>query len=612
MAFARGMVRYRAREHTMPSCIEDYALIGDCLTAGLVARDGSLDWLCLPRFDSGACFAALLGTPENGRWQIAPAKELTKVERRYRPGTLILETTFETDTGAATLIDFMTPRVEQPELIRIVTGKRGKVPMHMELTLRCDYGSLVPWVRRTDRGLRALAGPDGIVVDTHVAMHGRDLKTYAEFTVAEGHKVPFVMQWFPSHRTEPPMIDPARRLAETDKWWRDWSTRCCADEPWADAVQRSLITLKALIYAPTGGIVAAPTTSVPEQLGGVRNWDYRYCWLRDASLTLFSLMRSGYSEEAGAWRNWLLRAVAGQPSQVNIMYGIAGERRLTEIELPWLSGYEGAKPVRVGNAAHSQFQLDVFGELMAALHLARRESVSNDGEGDAWRVQREMADYLEKAWKEPDEGIWEVRGPRRHFTHSKVMAWLAFDRLIKSAEQFGLDGPVDRWKQHRSAVHDEVCTKGFEPKRNTFVQYYGAETLDASLLMIPMVGFLPPSDPRVAGTVAAIERELLHDGFVQRYPTETHVDGLPPGEGAFLACTFWLVDAYALLGKEDKARALFERLLALRNDVGLLSEEYDVKAKRLVGNFPQAFSHIGLVNSAHYLVHGRGPHNHHG
>jgi GH15 family glucan-1,4-alpha-glucosidase len=594
----------------MAARIEDYALIGDCLTAGLVCRDGSLDWLCFPRFDSAACFAALLGTPEHGRWLLAPASDSPKITRRYRDRTLILETTFETPEGAVTLVDCMPPRVDEPELIRVVVGRRGQVRMQMELIMRFDYGSIVPWVRRTPRGLRAVGGPDAIVVDTPVEMRGQDLKTYADFTVAEGEQVPFVLRWYASHESEPQPIDPLARLAETEKWWQDWSTRCCSAEAWREPVLRSLITLKALTYAPTGGIVAAPTTSLPEQIGGVRNWDYRFCWVRDASFTLFSLLRAGFHDEAKAWRDWLLRAVAGKPSQLNIMYGIAGERRLTEIELKWLPGYENSRPVRIGNAAHDQFQLDVFGELMAALHLDRKIEETRDE--DAWHVQQAMAEFLEKAWKEPDEGIWEVRGPRRHFTHSKVMAWVAFDRLIRSAERFHLEGPLDRWRAHREAIHAEVCSHGFDASRNTFVQYYGAKDLDASLLMIPMVGFLPPSDPRVAGTVAAIERELTVDGFVRRYPTESHIDGLPPGEGAFLVCTFWLADNYALLGRYDQARAVFERLLSLRNDVGLLAEEYDVKRQRLVGNFPQAFSHIGLINTAHYLVHGTGPAQHGG
>jgi GH15 family glucan-1,4-alpha-glucosidase len=589
----------------MPSRIEDYALIGDCLTAGLVARDGSIDWLCFPRFDSGACFAALLGMPEHGRWQISPAGTVRGIRRRYRDATLILETEYETDDGAVTLVDCMPPRVDKPELVRLVVGRRGQVPMRMELIIRFDYGSIVPWVRRTERGLSAVAGPDAMQVHSDVALRGENLKTHAEFTVSEGQQVPFVLRWYPSHEQSPEPSDPFQRLRETESWWNEWAGRCRSKGPWRAAVLRSLITLKALTYAPTGGIVAAATTSLPEQLGGVRNWDYRYCWVRDATFTLYSLMNAGYHEEAAAWRDWLLRAVAGKPSQVNIMYGLAGERRLTEIQLDWLPGYEHSAPVRIGNAAHSQFQLDVFGELMDALYLARRSGV--DGDENAWRVQLALAAYLESAWKGPDEGIWEVRGPRRHFTHSKVMAWVAFDRMIKSAVQFKLDGPVDRWRAHRRAIHEEVCARGYDPARNTFVQYYGARELDASLLMIPLVGFLPASDPRVAGTVAAIERELTHDGFVARYPTESSVDGLPPGEGAFLACTFWLADNYALLGRDEDARRAFKRLLGLCNDVGLLAEEYDAKAGQFLGNFPQAFSHVGLINTANNLSHAHGP-----
>jgi GH15 family glucan-1,4-alpha-glucosidase len=589
----------------MPSPIEDYALIGDCLSAGLVARDGSIDWLCFPRFDSGACFAALLGKAEHGRWQIAPKEAVRKTHRRYRQGTLVLETDYETDDGAVRVIDCMPPRSGEPDLVRLVVGRRGTVTMGMDLIIRFDYGSIVPWVRHTERGLRAVGGPDAILIDTPVEMHGEELTTVAEFTVAAGQEVPFVLMWYRSHEQDPPALDAAKTVRETEQWWREWSSHCTYRGPWRGAVLRSLITLKALTYAPTGGIVAAATTSLPEQLGGVRNWDYRYCWLRDATFTLYALMHAGYHDEAAAWRDWLLRAVAGQPSQLNIMYGLAGERRLPELELDWLPGYEGSRPVRTGNAAHRQFQLDVFGEVMDSLHLARRAGV--DGEENAWRVQRTLLGYLETAWKEPDEGIWEVRGPRRHFTHSKVMAWVAFDRMITSAERFGLDGPVQRWREFRTAIHEEVCLKGFDASRNSFVQSYGARELDASLLMIPLVGFLPASDPRVAGTVAAIQRDLMADGFVARYPTESAVDGLPPGEGVFLPCSFWLADSLALMGRQAEARQLYERLLELRNDVGLLSEEYDPRAKRLVGNFPQAFTHVGLVNTAMNLAHRVGP-----
>jgi GH15 family glucan-1,4-alpha-glucosidase len=583
----------------MPSRIEDYALIGDCHTVALVGCDGSIDWLCLPRFDSGACFAALLGTPDNGRWLLAPAGPARCTGRRYREGTLVLETDFETDAGAVTVIDCMPPRTREPVLVRTVVGRRGQVPMRLELVIRCDYGSIVPWVRRTDRGIWAIAGPDALVLDTPANLRGENFKTVADFTVSAGDEMPFVLQYYRSHRHPPSPVDAADTLRVTDGWWREWSGRCQYQGPYREAVVRSLITLKALTYAPTGGIVAAATTSLPEHLGGVRNWDYRYCWLRDATFALHALMRGGYVDEARAWRDWLLRAVAGNPAQLNIMYGLAGERRLTEIVLDWLPGYEGSRPVRIGNAAHKQFQLDVFGEVTASLYLARRSGVGPNE--NAWRVQRALMDHLASVWQDPDEGIWEVRGPRRHFTHSKVMAWVAFHRAIKGVEYFGLEGPVERWRELRAAVHEEVCREGYDPARNTFVQYYGGKALDASLLMIPLVGFLPARDPRVAGTVEAIQRELVIDGFVARYPTREEVDGLPPGEGAFLACSFWMADNLALLGRLDEARACFERLLDLRNDVGLLSEEYDPTARRLVGNFPQAFSHVGLVNTAHNL-----------
>jgi GH15 family glucan-1,4-alpha-glucosidase len=589
----------------MPAHIEDYALIGDCHTAALVSRGGSIDWLCLPRFDSPACFAALLGTSEHGRWLLAPAADDSSVRRRYRDGTLVLETEFETPDGVVTVIDCMPPRSREPVLVRQVVGRRGSVPMRMELVVRFDYGSIVPWVQRTPRGLRAIAGPDSLLLDTPVPLHGENLTTVADFAVAAGQRVPFVLCWHPSYEHAPAAANAEDALRRTEDWWREWSGRCRHEGLYRDAVLRSLITLKALTYAPSGGIVAAATTSLPEQLGGVRNWDYRYCWVRDATFTLYALMGGGYVDEARAFREWLVRAVAGQPSELNIMYGIAGERRLTEFVLDWLPGYEGAKPVRVGNAAHKQFQLDVYGELMDAVYVSRRLGLQPSEEG--LRVQRALAGYLETAWKEPDEGIWEVRGPRQHFTHSKVMAWVAFDRLVKLAEHYGLEGPVDRWRQQRAAVHAEVCARGFDARRNTFVQYYGADVVDASLLMIPLVGFLPARDPRVAGTVAAVQSDLMKDGFVARYPTATGVDGLPPGEGAFLACSFWLADNLALLGRMDEARAQFERLLALQNDVGLLSEEYDPAARRLVGNFPQAFSHVGLVNTASNLTHAGGP-----
>jgi GH15 family glucan-1,4-alpha-glucosidase len=584
----------------MSSRIEDYALIGDCQTAALVARDGSIDWLCAPRFDSPACFAALLGSPEHGRWLVAPDEPERKVERRCREGTLVLETSFETDDGTVAVIDFMPPRSEVPDLVRLVEGRRGRVPMRMELVIRFDYGSVVPSVRRVDRGISAIAGPDLLTLRTDVEPKGVDFKTIAEFTVAKGQRIPFVLTWHPSHRPRPSEVDAMTALDETERWWRDWSLRRSEHGEWCEAVRRSLITLKALTYSPTGGMVAAVTTSLPEQLGGVRNWDYRFCWLRDATFTLYSLMLAGYHEEASAWREWLLRAVAGSPSQMHIMYGLAGERRLTELELPWLPGYEGSAPVRIGNAAVAQHQLDVYGEVMDSLHQCRRHGL--DPGAESWRLQAALIDFLESDWRRPDEGIWEVRGPRRHFTHSKVMAWVAFDRAVKAIEMFGLDGPVDRWRALRDEVHAQVCRDGYDPEMDAFVQSYGSKHLDASLLMIPLVGFLPASDPRMRGTVAAIERVLVTDGFVNRYTFDPNVDGLPPGEGAFLLCTFWLADTLALMGRRDDARRIFDGLLAIRNDVGLLPEAYDPFTGRHLGNFPQAFSHVGLINTAYNLA----------
>jgi GH15 family glucan-1,4-alpha-glucosidase len=589
----------------MASLIEDYALIGDCHTAALVGRDGSVDWLCFPRFDSGACFAALLGTPEHGRWLIRPANEIKGIQRRYREGTLVLETDYETQDGAVTLVDCMPPRSKEADLVRLVVGRRGQVRICMQLIIRFDYGSIVPWVRATNNGIHAVGGPDTLVLKTNVALRSDGPTITAEFTVSEGERVPFVLMWHPSHDPTPSIVDADDMISQTDQWWQRWSSRCTYKGPWRDAVLRSLITLKALTYAPTGGIVAAATTSLPEQIGGVRNWDYRHCWLRDATFTLYALMIGGYTEEADAWRNWLLRAVAGNPSQINIMYGLAGERRLTEYALGWLPGYEGSSPVLIGNAAHRQFQLDVYGEVMDALHLARRAGKEPDE--NAWRVQTALIEFLESAWTEPDEGIWEVRGPRRHFTHSKVMAWVAVDRTVKSIERFGLPGPLERCRKLRAAIHEEVCRKGFDTKRNTFVQFYGGKDLDSSLLMIPLVGFLPATDPRVRGTVKAIERDLMRDGLVARYSTKPELDGLPAGEGVFLACSFWLADNFALLGRQDDAVRLFEHLLELRNDVGLLSEEYDPSKRRLVGNFPQAFSHVSLINTATNLSRYAGP-----
>jgi GH15 family glucan-1,4-alpha-glucosidase len=585
----------------MPCRIEDYALIGDCETAALVGRDGSIDWLCWPRFDSDACFAGLLGTPENGRWRIAPRAEAVRVTRRYRPGTLILETRFETEDGAATLIDFMPLRDAHSNIVRLVVGERGTVAMCMELVIRFGYGAIVPWVTRLpDGGLRAVAGPDMLILHTPVESHGEDLRTVGEFTVAAGETVPFVLTYAPSHLPPPAPPEPAAVLASTEAFWTEWSARCHAGSLWPEAIVRSLVTLKALTYAPTGGIIAAPTTSLPEQIGGPRNWDYRFCWLRDATLTLLALMNGGYYDEAHAWRDWLLRAAAGSPNQLQIMYGIAGERRLTEWEVPWLAGYEESRPVRIGNAAHGQLQLDVYGEVMDALYLARRGGLAPDDSG--WELQKALLRHLETAWPEPDQGIWEVRAPPCHFTHSKVMAWVAFDRAIKSAEQFGLAGPLARWRMLRDTIHADICARGFNSELGSFVQCYGGTALDASLLLLPCVGFLAPNDPRIPGTVAAIERHLMIDGLVQRYSTTETDDGLPPGEGAFLACSFWLVDAYVMLGRLDDAMRLFERLTSLCNDVGLLAEEYDPIAQRMVGNFPQAFSHVALVNSAFNLT----------
>jgi GH15 family glucan-1,4-alpha-glucosidase len=589
----------------VPSRIEDYALIGDCRSAGLVSRDGSIDWLCFPRFDSGACFAALLGTPENGRWQIAPRAEATRTTRRYRDGTLVLETEIETSDGAVVLVDCMCVNAGRAAVIRLVTGRRGRVAMRTELIVRFDYGWLVPWVRRRGQGIVAVGGPDVVCLQSEVELHGENLRTVGEFHVSEGETRAFVLSWHPSQAEDPGPLDARRAVAETEAWWREWSSVCTYRGEWEEPVRRSLLTLKALTYAPTGGIVAAATTSLPEHLGGVRNWDYRFCWIRDSTFTLYAFLQNGYHDEARAWREWLLRAVAGKASQLHIMYGVAGERRLPELTLDWLPGYEGSRPVRTGNAAHGQFQLDVFGEVADTLHHARRLGLQATADG--WRVEQELLDLLESRWEEPDEGIWEVRGPRRPFTHSKMLAWVAFDRAVRDAQRFGLPGPLDRWRALRAAVHAEVCAKGYDPERGSFVQYYGSRELDASLLIMPQVGFLPAGDPRVRGTVAAVERELLEGGFVRRYTPVPGVDGLPHGEGTFLLCTFWLADAYALQGRIEEARGVFERVLALRNDVGLLSEEYDPAAQRLLGNFPQAFSHLGLVNTARNLARSDGP-----
>ena len=582
--------------------IEDYGLIGDLQTAALVSRHGCIDWLCVPRFDSAAIFAALLGDAENGHWTIQPEGDFHSPGRRYRGDTLVLETELETPSGAVRLIDFMPPRVTTPVVVRIVEGVRGRVAMDMELVLRFDYGSIVPWVRNLDGTLVGIAGPDAVALRTPVELEGRNLRTFSEFTVKAGDRVPFVLTWFPSNAPLPEPVDAEEAHADTLRYWEEWAGRCTIDSRWHDAVHRSLLTLKALTFAPTGGIVAAPTTSLPEALGGVRNWDYRYCWLRDATLTLLALVRAGYVDEAGAWRDWLLRAIAGSPEALQIMYGVAGERRLTEVELPWLAGYEASRPVRIGNGASDQRQLDVYGEVVDALYQARRQGL--EPSFDAWALTRKLLAWLESGWREPDEGIWEVRGPRRHFTHSKVMAWVAFDRAVKTIEKYGREGPLDRWRAARDEIRAEVLREGYDAERGSFVQFYGSDRLDASLLLIPLVGFLPATDERVVGTVEAIRRELLRDGFVERYRADEEnldVDGLPPGEGVFLPCSFWLATVLAQQGRRDEAVELYERLLSLRNDLGLISEEYDPERKRLVGNFPQAFTHLALVETAFTL-----------
>jgi GH15 family glucan-1,4-alpha-glucosidase len=584
------------------AAIEDYGLIGDLQTAALVSREGSIDWLCVPRFDSGAVFAALLGDSENGHWSLRPTADVRGSTRRYRGDSLVLETEFETDDGVARVIDFMPPRETKPDVVRIVEGVRGRVEMTMELVLRFDYGSIVPWVRTLDGVLVGVAGPDAVSLHTPVELEGRNLHTVSSFAVAEGDRVPFVLTWFPSHERAPKAVDAEAALRDTLAYWDEWTERCTYDGRWRDALRRSLVTLKALTYDPTGGIVAAPTTSLPEALGGVRNWDYRYCWLRDATLTLLAFVRAGYVEEAGRWRDWLLRAIAGTPDDLQIMYGVGGERRLTELELPWLGGYEGAQPVRIGNGASHQRQLDVYGEVVDALYHARVQGL--EASDDAWRMSSKVFDWLESGWREPDEGIWEVRGPRRHFTHSKVMAWVAFDRAVKTIERFGHEGPVERWRAAREEIKQEVLRHGYNAERGAFTQFFGSDRLDASCLLIPLVGFLPATDERVAGTVRAIEQELMRDGFVERYRADeanVHVDGLPPGEGVFLPCSFWLAAVRAQQGRLDEAVYLYERLLALRNDLGLLSEEYDPEHGRLVGNFPQAFTHIGVVETAFTL-----------
>jgi GH15 family glucan-1,4-alpha-glucosidase len=583
----------------MPLPIENYGLIGDLHTAALVGVDGSIDWLCLPRFDSGACFAALLGGPEHGRWLLAPAAKVQRVQRRYQDDSLILQTDFETDSGSVRVIDFMPKSDERWDLVRIVEGLSGEVAMQMELIVRFDYGSIIPWARRSGDLLLITAGPDTLELGSSVAVEGENMKSVSEFSVRAGTRESFVLNYRPSHWPTRPSIDAMESLEETAARWHKWSGRCTYKGRWRDAVLRSLITLKALTYKPTGGVVAAPTTSLPEEPGGVRNWDYRYCWLRDSTFTLNALLLAGFDQEAAEWREWLLRAVAGSPDDLQILYSVTGARRLDEAELPWLPGYQESKPVRIGNAASRQFQLDVYGEVMDSLHLARAADLEPHPE--AWNVQIALLKFLESHWDLPDEGIWEVRGPRQHFTHSKIMAWVAFDRAIKDAEREGMEGPIDRWRQLRDTIHAQVCEKGFDQRNNTFVQSYETSYLDASLLLIPQVGFLPADDPRVLGTIAAIERHLIVEGLVLRYSTATDVDALPPGEGTFLACSFWLADSYVLTGRRAEAQALFERLLGLGNDLGLFAEEYDPRAKRMLGNFPQALTHMALVNTARLL-----------
>ncbi|HIY39824.1 MAG TPA: glycoside hydrolase family 15 protein [Candidatus Nocardiopsis merdipullorum] len=582
-------------------------MIGDMQTAVLVGRDSSMDWACLPDFDSAACFAALLGDEQNGCWTMRPAEgDPRATRRRYRGQTLILESEWDTDTGTVRVIDFMPPRGGTPHVVRIVEGVSGSVRMETDLRLRFDYGHVVPWVHRAGTELVAIAGPDAVWLSTPVPLQGHNFTHDATFTVTAGQRVPFVMTWHPSQVIESDHLDAEKALSRTERFWENWVDQCTYNGPHRKAVIRSLITLKALTYRPTGGIVAAPTTSLPEEIGGVRNWDYRYCWLRDATITLEALIRSGYKDEAMAWREWLVRAVAGEPQLMQIMYGIRGERRLTEWEADWLPGYENSRPVRIGNAAVGQYQLDVYGEVMDVLHLGRRFDIS--GSDYLWALQRSLVNYLEWCWDEPDEGLWEVRGPRQHFVHSKVMAWVAADRAVRSIEEFGKEGPIERWSALRDTIHAEVCEYGYDPDRNTFTQYYGSKELDAALLLIPEVGFLPYDDPRVIGTIEAVREDLMMDGFVLRYRTDldSSADRLPGKEGAFLACSFWMANALLSIGREEEANELFERLLSLRNDVGLLAEEWDPREGRQVGNFPQAFSHVPLVTTALNLADKRG------
>jgi GH15 family glucan-1,4-alpha-glucosidase len=588
--------------------IEDYALISNIRGAALVGRNGSIDWLCLPRFDSPACFAALLGRPENGRWLLAPADDGAQVQRRYRPHALVLETEYRTRDGVVRLTDCMPSLDGRCEVVRLVQGISGRVPMRMELVIRFGYGRVVPWVRRVGDSLIATAGPDSLRLRASVATAGEGMTTVARFEVGPGDSVPFVLTYFPSHEAPPLAVDPHAAVAATETSWGEWCRKSTYEGAWPEAVGTSLMVLKALTYAPTGGIVAAATTSLPEFIGGTRNWDYRFCWLRDATLTLYALLSAGYRREADDWREWLLRAAAGRPQDLQVLYGVAGERELPERTLDWLDGYAGSTPVRSGNAAAQQLQLDIYGEIIDTLHVGRAAGLQPHEA--AWDLQCVLLDFLESNWMQPDNGIWEMRGPPQHFTHSKVMAWLAFDRAIKAVEKTPLGGPVARWRGLREQIHHEVCTRGYDAGRGMFVQHYGSRHTDASLLMLPLVGFLPATDARVQSTLAAIERDLTVDGLVRRYATESGVDGLAPGEGVFLPCSFWLADNYALCGRRDEAVALFERLLSLRNDVGLLAEEYDPRARRQLGNFPQAFTHVGLVNTACNLSRLDGPGDH--
>ncbi|HVS32090.1 MAG TPA: glycoside hydrolase family 15 protein [Thermoanaerobaculia bacterium] len=586
----------------MGRLLEDYALIGNLQSAALVSRNGSIDWLCFPRFDSPACFAALLGSRDNGRWLIAP-RDKSETTRAYRKDTLVLETEHVTGTGRVLVIDAMIPRAERPTVIRVVRGLEGVVQMSMELVVRYDYGSIVPWVTRDAfGGLRAVAGPDALRLHTTVPLKGADLKTFSEFEVREGEEIPFVLLWSASYEESPRQVEfPTEAIDHCAAEWRDWIAKCTYSGPYQEAVRRSLITLKALTYEPTGGIVAAPTTSLPEEIGGVRNWDYRYCWVRDSTFILYAFLSAGFRDEARHWQEWLVHAVAGTPSQLNLMYGLRGERRLTEIELPWLSGFEGSRPVRIGNGAYSQLQMDVFGELMDSFQLGRESGLATDGPFNSWRIETHLIDFVAENWHKPDNGIWEVRGDRQHFTHSRVMSWVAVQRAVEAIEEFGLQGPLRQWRALADEIHAEICEHGFDRERGTFTQSYGSKNVDASLLMLPIVGFLPCHDERIRGTVAAIEQELMVNGFVRRYATEHTDDGLPGGEGTFLACTFWLADNLCLQGRIEEAQEIFERVLAIRNDVGLLAEEYEAVQKRQTGNFPQAFSHVGLINTAFNL-----------